>query len=66
MGLPVYIEKRIAEVRAARSEVGLNVRFIRETDGKCDEFSFGTIERRDLFIAKMKRTHTPYYAPGTP
>jgi len=65
MGLPAHIEKRIAEVRAARSEVGLNVRFIRE-DGQCDEFSFGTIERRDLFIAKMKRTHTPYYVPGTP
>lgn len=47
-------EARIAAVRAKRETLALNVHFLRE-DGTPDSFSFATVERRDMFVASLKR-----------
>lgn len=39
---------------------GRNVQFIRQSDGKLDEFSLATVERAQEFAVKLTRESTPF------
>lgn len=59
-GLPPHIAAMMDGAFYARRSQGLNVQFIRETDGLRDEFSFGDVARRDAFISSLISKDIPF------
>ncbi|MER9524024.1 hypothetical protein NKI96_10610 [Mesorhizobium sp. M0292] len=54
-GLPATIVEKMNAVFYARRTAGLNVQFVRSTDGQIDEWSFANAEQRDSFVASLIR-----------
>ncbi|TGT90866.1 MULTISPECIES: hypothetical protein [unclassified Mesorhizobium] len=54
-GLPEMIAAKMDSIFYARRAAGLNVQFVRESDGQLDEWSLADTERRDAFTASLQR-----------
>lgn len=62
-GLPTQALLLADRLFYQRRALGLNVQFVRQ-DGRLDEFSLATAERRNGFVAMLQRTGTDYAVSG--
>lgn len=59
-GLPAHIAAIMDRAFYQRRTAGLNVQFIRETDGLRDEHSFCDLGRRQGFTAALEKRGVPF------